>query len=666
MKANKHLLFTIIYLAIAADGYCQKTLLDSLNLRLEQYDLQVKESKREYPAPADSIKVILINKIAREVLENGDWELSKQFADSAYSLSNKINYKKGIIESLNQKGIYYSFKSDYKTARNIYENALKAAQDIGSQRSISACYSNIADVDQAEGNYVQALDNYTRSLHIDDSVNDRRGIPIGLANIGSVYQTMGKIKEAMDYYTKALKIYEEDGKKLDAARTISYIGNIMEGEGNYKGALENYLKTYEYCKLENNPVGISYSLMNLGNVYTALNDYDKAVTCFTDALKMKEELGDQGEIALCYINMGAIDLKVKKYGDAKRNYQRGMEISTQLGENNYLRMAYEGLAKSNYLLNNYKDAYDYHVKFKQLTDSIFNEDNSKQLSDIKTNYEVEKKEAELKAQQLKKDIEQKAELQRRNFIMYGIAIALLFVIVIAIVTFIGLKRNQKQKRIISEQKEKVEKQNLEKETLLKEIHHRVKNNLQVISSLLELQSGDVEDETAKAALSEGQNRVKSIALIHQKLYQHENLAAIELNNFVNELYRQGGSIFAKKDQAVEVDFSIPETFIDIDTAVPLGLILNELLTNSFKYAFEQGRNNELRIGLVTEANGKYNLSYFDNGSGLPTGVDLNKSKSLGLRLIHRLSKQIGGSAQYHFNKGSIFTINFADTETRRQ
>src|SRR4029079_8202583 len=113
---------------------------------------------------------------------------------------------------------------------------------------------------------------------------------------------------------------------------------------------------------------------------------------------------------------------------------------------------YEGLAKSNYYLKSFKEAYEYHVKFKQLTDSMFNEDNSKQLSDIKTNYEVEKKEAELKAQQLKKDVEQKAELQRRNYITYGISIVLLFVIVIAVVSYVGLKRNQKQKQIISEQK----------------------------------------------------------------------------------------------------------------------------------------------------------------------------------------------------------------------
>ena len=119
---------------------------------------------------------------------------------------------------------------------------------------------------------------------------------------------------------------------------------------------------------------------------------------------------------------------------------------------------------------------------------------------------------------------------------------------------------------------------------MKEIHHRVKNNLQVISGLLELQSKALNDEAAKDALREGRNRVRSIALIHQNLYQFENLSTIELKRFVNDLCRQVESVF-KKQNKVAMNIKVPDLRLDIDSAVPLGLIMNELLSNSFKYAF---------------------------------------------------------------------------------
>ncbi|MEO8149973.1 MAG: histidine kinase dimerization/phosphoacceptor domain -containing protein [Bacteroidia bacterium] len=203
----------------------------------------------------------------------------------------------------------------------------------------------------------------------------------------------------------------------------------------------------------------------------------------------------------------------------------------------------------------------------------------------------------------------------------------------------------------------------EKDILMKEIHHRVKNNLQVISGLLELQSKNLVDETAKDALREGRNRVRSIALIHQNLYQFENLSSIELNRFANDLCNQVQSVFQKPHVAIKIE--VPPMNLDIDTAVPLGLIMNELLTNSFKYAFNSVQDGQiyLKVNLITE--GKYELIYSDNGPGLAEGFDTTKSKTLGMQLIHDLSRQIGGTVKYEYKNGPVFIINFTNRETRK-
>ncbi|MFY7965298.1 MAG: sensor histidine kinase [Chitinophagaceae bacterium] len=207
----------------------------------------------------------------------------------------------------------------------------------------------------------------------------------------------------------------------------------------------------------------------------------------------------------------------------------------------------------------------------------------------------------------------------------------------------------------------------QREVLLKEIHHRVKNNLAVISGLLELQSDNTQDELAKSTLLEGTNRVRSIALIHQKLYQNENFASIELHEFINDLYKQIASVMTTNTTAIKVNNNVKKVLIDIDTSIPLGLIINELVTNSFKYAFVNNSQPLLNIHLQAVDDETYQLTYADNGKGLPPDFDITKAKSLGIRLIHKLAKQLSGSIGYErTNELTTFTITFKTLEARNK
>ncbi|MBE9462012.1 histidine kinase dimerization/phosphoacceptor domain -containing protein [Dyadobacter subterraneus] len=204
----------------------------------------------------------------------------------------------------------------------------------------------------------------------------------------------------------------------------------------------------------------------------------------------------------------------------------------------------------------------------------------------------------------------------------------------------------------------------EKDVLMKEIHHRVKNNLQVISGLLELQGKMLSDQTAKNALREGQNRVRSMALIHQNSYQFDNLSTIDLKRFVTDLCSQIESVFQKQNR-IKTSIIVPELHLDIDTAVPLGLIMNELFSNSFKYAFKDTLSGEISLVVVCKDQGKFQMQYRDNGPGLPAGFDLTNAASLGMRLIHDLTRQIGGTLRYENKGGALFTINFTNREIRK-
>lgn len=218
------------------------------------------------------------------------------------------------------------------------------------------------------------------------------------------------------------------------------------------------------------------------------------------------------------------------------------------------------------------------------------------------------------------------------------------------------RENNKLDKIIFEKTNDLTTSLHQKEILLKEIHHRVKNNLQIISSLLRQQSGTLSDPETKKILMEGQNRVLAMALIHQKLYQNE-LNEVEMSKFSSDLFFQLKNVYDPLGSNILLVNEVESMKLNIDKAVPFGLILNELITNSFKYAFDHNPLPYIRIEI--EKNKKnYVLKYHDNGKGLPSEIKFDEGKTMGLRLISRLSEQLNGSATYYYKDGSNFIIEF--------
>lgn len=198
----------------------------------------------------------------------------------------------------------------------------------------------------------------------------------------------------------------------------------------------------------------------------------------------------------------------------------------------------------------------------------------------------------------------------------------------------------------------------EKELLLKEIHHRVKNNLQVISSLLNLQAQAVNDPAACSALRDSQMRVRSMALIHEKLYQSDNLAEIRLGSYIKNLSNNLFHSYLSNGAQIKIISQVEEITIGIDNAVPVGLILNELISNSLKHAFPGNRAGEIGIELQHETADIVLLRYHDTGVGLPDGFDLKTSKSLGMRLIYSMAQQLNAKLNLANQNGIRFELRF--------
>jgi PAS domain S-box-containing protein len=201
----------------------------------------------------------------------------------------------------------------------------------------------------------------------------------------------------------------------------------------------------------------------------------------------------------------------------------------------------------------------------------------------------------------------------------------------------------------------------EKELLLKEIHHRVKNNMQIISSLLNLQSGYLKDKEAADALKESQARIVSMAMIHENLYRSDNLSGINFENYINHLIRNLFHTYNVSMEKIKFNILANDVFLNIDTAIPCGLMINELVTNSIKHAFPEGTSGEITIEMEQDQD-QYHLKISDNGIGLPQNLDINKSPTLGLLLVNSLVGQLEGSMEVNRDHGTTYHIIFRKLE----
>ena len=208
-----------------------------------------------------------------------------------------------------------------------------------------------------------------------------------------------------------------------------------------------------------------------------------------------------------------------------------------------------------------------------------------------------------------------------------------------------------------EAREELESSLREKEMLLKEVHHRVKNNLQVISSLLSLQSHNVNNEQAELILRDSQNRIKSMAAIHEKLYQSDNLARIDFADYCSQIVYQLAISFGISSRNVKIESDIRDVVLGVDQAVPCGLILNELVSNAMKYAFSEDEGGIVKIHFRREESG-YFLTVSDNGVGLPEDIDIFDTPTLGFQLVSTLVDQLDGKMELFRENGTRFEIRF--------
>jgi two-component sensor histidine kinase len=556
---------------------------------------------------------------------------------------NAINYyKKGLDKLKNTddhfwKGLGHENigfilfeQGDFYHALKHYQDALpefleiKAYERAGKiHTKMGLTYRKTNDKENEEEAYLLAI-NYL--MKIDTTVS------LGMAynNLSEIYFDQEKTDEGFEMLEKAKKIY----LSLDYQLGLCSYYSVMAYYYSQLNPPDDEL-VIKYCNLS----------LPIAEEYEDFRQYADATATAGDAyLRMGEPIK-----ALNVIKKGYKAANKHKFKDEKLKLSR--ILSTTYKE-----------------LNNSEEALKYLEIYTGLNDSILNEEKMKEFTQLDMSFKFRQEQIRDSLNQLQINQEIKyrheKELQAQKQAKLVFAFTTVFIILIALFIFMYARRSKKQAEILNEKNSLINKSLEEKELLLKEIHHRVKNSLQLASSLLELQSKNIQDEKVRESIHEGQERVRAIALIHQKLYQNENLTNIDFNEYTTLLTNDIQKIYPANDE-VTIDIDIANMSFDIDTAIPLGLILNELITNAFKYAFINKKDNHISISIKKDVEDKYLLTVKDNGTGSAIPIDINSTSSLGLRLVKRLTKQLHGSLTYTCQNGCNFQIFFKDTKQRK-
>lgn len=442
-----------------------------------------------------------------------------------------------------------------------------------------------------------------------------------LGRITDEYIAQQKLDSALMFSDRALEIAVKDSLESMKYRALANHAHIHQLQEKYDRAIAIGKEPYAYfdeSRKKKNPIAYRTIRKAIGSSYYALGDYTNAVQVLQEGLESSE------------MNSSVSDQKIF--------LEKLLEIAI--------------------LRNDSVEAMTIKSKLGKVDKQLRNQFADKNILRIKTEYDIEKKDLQIQLLNSKNELKDIAlGKSKRNIIFALVGIVLLGLI--SILLYNSLKAKRKSQQLLLEKNTQISKALADKELLLKEIHHRVKNNLQVVSSLLGLQSEYIKDESALSAINEGRNRVRSMSLIHQNLYKEHSLKGISMKSYLEKLISGLFETYNINEDKIKLSLTIQDLELDVDTVVPLGLITNELVSNALKHAFKIKKEGTVSVSLQ-EKGEVLELIVHDNGDGL-SNQDIDEDiESFGYQMIFAFKEKLNAELDINGNHGTSIKLSILD------
>lgn len=571
----------------------------------------------------------------------------EQFRASLTSLSDTAR-----IRRLCQYGQQAAGETRFTDAQSAFTEALNLAKQTGSRRQIRTVYLRWGNARFAEGKYPEAIAAYQQAEAY--SVGAERYET--WADMGIVYLQALDYNRAEAYLKRVLAARSPAASPEEQATANLNLGGLADERHQAAKAIAYYQRVMAYYKTRNDWNRYYSVVMNAAISYSDLKQYAYAIDLFEQCLRYADRIEHDKAATpfsannfrtTAYANLPYPLIGLRQFDAAERYAQQALVLARQdVGQVNHLMWIYDALTLLYEKKGDYRRALEAHKQWAVYRDSTQNQARTQKFAEQEARYQNREKEAEIR--RLDKDNTVKNRQLVAGF--GGMALLLLLSGTLAW-----------QYRRIQRSQTRIQQQSNQMALMMRELHHRVKNNLAIVSSLLRLQSNRLDDENAVQAVRTSQQRVEAMSLIHQRLYQTEQVTTVDIGDYLTDLARSLQQAYGYESDEFDLILDVEQQELDVDLALPLGLVANELITNAFKYAYTGACRPMLRIALYQ--NRGLTLEVEDNGPGLTT-TDWNRAgsrSSFGKRLVRSLTDQLNGELEVASRQGTLFRLHIPES-----
>ncbi|GAB5527585.1 MAG: hypothetical protein Roseis2KO_54570 [Roseivirga sp.] len=558
---------------------------------------------------------------------------NKKYADEALIAFNSGHLTK--VEMFDEARKIAHNHPDFTVALSFAKTALNLAEEMDDPFRKAQAYEEIGLNERLLGNNEKSIDATLKALEIFDELGKEEYKAASYAQLGSNLVSDGESNNAIEYLTLSKNIYAKGENVTNYALSLINLGEAHRLSDQLDSAIHNFSLALNLNSSLKNEIIEGYARGNLGMALRSKGGLGAAEAELNPAIEILTKLGDPYSVSVYTAELAQISLARGNIEQAESQFLEAYQMAKEEGLKEQIRDFSEMLTDYYESQRDFESALGYQKVFQVYQDSLVNKANVQYIERLKANYQIEKRDGEI-------ELLSTINANQRSFNM-ALGGGILIFGVLVVMLYQSNRQKNEANGMLARQQAIVTKREEEKALLLKELNHRVKNNLQMVSSLLSLQGNQLEGHPAAEAINAGKSRVEALSLIHQKLYQDDVHTTINIQEYLDQLV---SNLFYSFGDPFQPALNIGIIEMDIDTAIPLSLIVNELVTNALKYAYTNIEHQEMYIGL-NKPNGQYLLEVSDNGVGLDKDKDI--SNSFGLKLVRSLVSQLDGTLQMKDN-----------------
>lgn len=549
-----------------------------------------------------------------------------------------------LLEVYAELGANYYLKKEYENAIDAYQNSLSYHESLQPYKLLYYAYTikSLGMSHRKLAQYDIALDYFLQAIHLLDDKQEKHYSLLGecYTLMGNVYRKLSQDSLSIVYQKKSLAFWQSTNHYMGLAMALHNLGLSERKLSMYSEAIEHFSMSLAIKKANKYTNRIPKTISNLGDVFYLQHQYDSALFYYKIAYHLRDSLQDLSGKAITLNNLASTYLAIKQFGKANDSLKKLAEIIDEAKDLNTKKEYYLTQSTFHFSKQNMSLGYQYLNKYQDLRDSIYTIEMTKEIADAETRYKTQ-------------EIEQTAVFEKtRAETNLKLNYLLAFIIVLILISIYWIGRTNLK---ISRQKDEITQQKHFIEELMRELHHRIKNNFAVFSGLLMMQRSRTTDHDTKLAIQEIENRLQSMSAIHQKLYQGSQSDRINTKEYLTDLVEK--LLWSYEFRELQTNFHLINKELTANKALILGFLVNEVITNTLKYAYKGITNPELTISMQ-EQKEHYKIHIEDNGIGF-NEVNKDNSKSYGQKLIKGFTKQLKGTYAYSSSpKGTKFELTF--------